>query len=95
MRELSEDTGGFSILRLLPSASPYSSELVDSRGKPTDLAEQFAFQYRAILGVYRLNVDLPEVHRKRQDWQLELSGLDTATKNNLALLYPKKFELCD
>ena len=95
MRELSEDTGGFSFLRLLPSASPYSSELVDSRGKPTDLAKQFAFQYRAILGVYRLSVDLPEVHRKRQDWQLELSGLDTATKNNLALLYPKKFELCD
>jgi hypothetical protein len=96
MLDLSEDTGGFSILELLPSASPYHSrDLVDRGGKPTDLAAELILQYRAILSVYRLSVDLPEVQRKRQDWRLELSGLDAATKNNLTLLYPKKFELCD
>jgi hypothetical protein len=96
MRELTEDTGGFSILELLPSGSPdRRRDFVDSSGNPTNLAKALIFQYRAILGVYRLSVDLPEIRHKRQDWRLDLSGLDTADKNNLILLYPKKFELCD
>jgi hypothetical protein len=96
MRELSEDTGGGSILELLPSGSPdHRRDFVDKSGNPTNLAKALLFQYRAILGVYRLSVDLPEVRHKRQDWQLDLSGLDAATKNNLVLIYPKKFEFCD
>lgn len=96
MRELSEDTGGFSILELLPSASPgHRHDIIDKSGNPTDLAESLVFQYRAILSVYRLSVDLPEVQHKRQDWRLDVSSLDTATKNNLVLVYPKKFELCN
>lgn len=96
MRELSDDTGGYSILELLPSGSPdHRRDFVDPSGKPTKLAEALVFQYRAILSVYRLSVDLPEAPHKRQDWQLDFSGLDTATKNNLVLINPRKFELCD
>ncbi len=96
MRELSGDTGGYAIVDLLPSASPDGRrDFVDKSGKVTPLGEALVFQYRAILDVYRISADLPEVRHKRQDWHLDFSSLDTAGKNDWVLIYPHKFEMCD
>src|ERR1700722_18937745 len=65
MRDLSEDTGGYSILELLPSGAPdHRRDFFDKSGKATTLGEALIFQYRAILDVYRLSVELPEVRHK-------------------------------
>lgn len=94
-QDLVRDTGGFGVLLERKTEPTYPSyALADSRGKPTRLALELRLQFRQIVAVYRLGVELPESVDKPREWELKVTSLGKFKARNLRVFYPRKLVPC-
>jgi len=93
--ELTQDTGGVVASALRPSSAMSPTwDFVDKSGQPTELTTSLFAQYRVMLSVYDVGIELSERLYKPQDFNLELKGIDSARKSDLVIVYPKKLVPC-
>lgn len=95
LQDIVEDTGGISVgLTRSSDRGTSDATLRALTLTPEDLHKQLAFQYRQILEMYRLDVQLPEYLSKPQNWKLIWVGPDKSVQKNYVLLYPKFLGPC-
>jgi len=93
-----DKTGGTSAHQwgIFPIKFPedYHAALFEKSGKPTQLGESLAAQFRQISSFYRVTIEFPESIDKPQNWNLELAGFSKSQRNKLVLTYPKMLVPC-
>ncbi|MGH9772526.1 MAG: hypothetical protein ACRD4Q_12650, partial [Candidatus Acidiferrales bacterium] len=61
---------------------------------PEELHEELLFQFRQIVEVFRLDIQLPGYLSKPEDWKLDWVGLDKSAQKNYMMVYPKVLGAC-
>jgi Mg-chelatase subunit ChlD len=90
LMELTEATGGTAVR--LPNYSPGGPpSLLSGAGKLTPEGELLMLQFRQIFSFQNIELHLPKVPNKTQDWNLKITGMNT---KNLTLTYPHKLAGC-
>jgi hypothetical protein len=88
--ELTEVTGGYA-LRLPRYTLGGPPILLNGAGKLTPEGELLMLQFRQIFSFQRIEVQLPKVVDKTQDWNLKITGIKT---KDVSLVYPHKLAGC-